>query len=112
VANVDGFALQVEKFAELLGLVPDKDLAAMNDDELGRVVEFCSFGFPGAWAPKITKAGALFRPRAIPILDGYLALAFGYSRDGFPQGLCRADMRLSELSVLWQVAYEIGENTG
>lgn len=32
------------------------------------------------------KGRALFRPRAIPILDGYLALAFGYSRDGFSVG--------------------------
>lgn len=35
------------------------------------------------WAPKITKVAALYRPHAVPVLDGYVALAFGFARDGF-----------------------------
>jgi hypothetical protein len=84
--NVHGFTCHLRLFAELLAAVPDKDLALLDDRESAAVAAFCSFGFPGAWTPKITKVGALFRPRAIPILDGYLAPAFGYSRDAFSSG--------------------------
>lgn len=86
VGNVHGFACHITEFAELLAEVRDKDLARLDDRECAAVKAFCSFGFAGAWAPKITKVGALFRPRAIPIMDGYLALAFGYSRDAFSVG--------------------------
>ena len=86
VGNVHGFATHIREFAELLAEVRDKDLALLDDRESAAVTAFCSFGFAGAWAPKITKVGALFRPKAIPIMDGYLALAFGYSRDTFSVG--------------------------
>ncbi|MGH2704886.1 MAG: DUF6308 family protein [Actinomycetota bacterium] len=84
---MDGFAAHVGRFSDLLRAVPNRDLATMDDVELARVSEFCAFGFPGVWAPKATKVGALFRPKAIPILDGYLALAFGYAREGFSVGV-------------------------
>ena len=32
-------------------------------------------------APRITKLGALYRPAAIPVLDGYVGMAFGSRRD-------------------------------
>jgi hypothetical protein len=86
VGNVHGFASHIREFAELLAEVRDKDLALLDDHESAAVTAFCLFGFAGAWAPKITKVGAIFRPKAIPILDGYLALAFGYSRDAFSAG--------------------------
>jgi Family of unknown function (DUF6308) len=86
VGNVHGFVSNIREFAELLAEVRDKDLALLDDRESAAVTAFCSFGFAGAWAPKITKVGALFRPKAIPIMDGYLALAFGYSRDAFSVG--------------------------
>jgi hypothetical protein len=86
VGNVHEFACHISEFAELLAEVRDKDLAQLDDRESAAVTAFCSFGFAGAWAPKITKVGALFRPKAIPIMDGYLALAFGYSRDAFSVG--------------------------
>lgn len=86
IGNVHSFASRIREFSQLLAEVQDKDLALLDDGEFAAVIAFCSFGFAGAWAPKITKVGALFRPRAIPILDGYLALAFGYSRDGFSVG--------------------------
>jgi hypothetical protein len=86
VGNVHGFASHIREFAELLAEVRDKDLSLLDDREYAAVTAFCSFGFAGAWAPKITKVGALFRPKAIPIMDGYLALAFGYSRDAFSVG--------------------------
>ena len=86
VGNVHSFASHIKEFTELLAQVRDKDLALLDDSEFAAVIAFCSFGFAGAWAPKITKVGALFRPRAIPIMDGYLALAFGYSRDAFSVG--------------------------
>ena len=86
VGNVHGFASHIRDFVGLLTEVRDKDLALLDDRESAAVTAFCSFGFAGAWAPKITKVGALFRPKAIPIMDGYLALAFGYSRDAFSVG--------------------------
>lgn len=87
VGNVHGFARHIREFAELLAEVRDKDLALLDSRESAAVTAFCSFGFAGAWAPKITKVGALFRPKAIPIMDGYLALAFGYTRDAFSAGV-------------------------
>lgn len=67
------------RFADLLGAIPaDRDLHRMDDAEVAAVVRACQFGFDGAWAAKITKLGALYRPRAIPVLDGHVALAFGY----------------------------------
>lgn len=86
VGNVHSFTSHITEFAALLTEVRDKDLALLDDRESAAVNAFCSFGFAGAWAPKITKVGALFRPKAIPIMDGYLALAFGYSRDAFSVG--------------------------
>jgi hypothetical protein len=69
------------EFADRIAAVPaDLDLSCMNEGELDAVTDACCFGFGGAWAPKITKLGALYRPRAIPILDGYIGLAFGYRR--------------------------------
>jgi hypothetical protein len=86
VDNLHGFMMNIGEFAARINLVPDCDLAAMNHVDLLHVMHFCKFGFSGAWVPKITKVGALFRPRSIPILDGYLALAFGYSQVGFSEG--------------------------
>jgi hypothetical protein len=76
----------MEEFAKRLGDVPGEDLARTDEDGLRRVIDFCCFGFNGAWAPKITKVGALFRNEALPILDGHLARAFGYPRNGFTAG--------------------------
>jgi hypothetical protein len=89
VGNVHGFASHIREFAGLLAEVRDKDLALLDDHESAAVTAFCLSGFAGAWAPKITKVGAIFRPKAIPILDGYLALAFGYPRDAFSAGAPR-----------------------
>jgi hypothetical protein len=86
IDNIHGFITNIDEFATRISLVLDCDLAVMDPAHLSRVIDFCNFGFPGAWAPKITKVGALFRPRSIPILDGYLALAFGYSREAFSVG--------------------------
>jgi hypothetical protein len=86
VADVDGFIRHLEAFVDLLVEVPDVDLAAMDDDQLARVIDLCTFGFPGVWAPKVTKVAALYRPRAVPVLDGYMALAFGYARERFSNG--------------------------
>jgi hypothetical protein len=70
------------EFADRIGRIPaDKDLHSMSAAELAAVVEACQFGFGGAWAPKITKLGALYRPRAVPVLDAYVGMAFGYRRD-------------------------------
>jgi hypothetical protein len=83
VKNVKDFSSSVEEFVLRLDAVPQKPLAEMDELEVSHVVDFCSFGFSGAWAPKITKVGAVFRPEAIPILDGHLALAYGYERSAF-----------------------------
>lgn len=72
------------KFASLVARVPETaELARMDDQGLVTVVDACAFGFPGVWGPKITKVGALFRPGAIPMLDGYVGLAFGFGDEAF-----------------------------
>jgi hypothetical protein len=86
VGNLHDFMEHMDGFAQCLRDVPDHDLASLDPADIAKVRDFCSFGFPGAWAPKITKVGALFRPRTIPVLDGYVALAFGYARDSFSVG--------------------------
>jgi hypothetical protein len=86
VGNVHSFAEHIEAFAARLRAVPDQDLATLNEEQLASVAAFCAFGFAGAWAPKITKVGAIFRPKSIPVLDGYVALAFGYARESFSVG--------------------------
>ena len=86
VVDVHSFIRNLDAFVDLLVEVPDVDLAAMDDDQLARVVDLCTFGFPGVWAPKVTKVAALYRPRAVPVLDGYMALAFGYARERFSNG--------------------------
>ena len=70
------------KFADRIGRIPaDRDLQTMSVDEVDAVIAACQFGFSGAWAPKITKLGALYRPRSVPVLDAYVGMAFGYQRD-------------------------------
>jgi hypothetical protein len=70
------------EFADRIGRIPgNRDLRRMTDDEIAAVVHACQFGFDGAWAPRITKLGALYRPAAIPVLDGYVGTAFGSRRD-------------------------------
>jgi hypothetical protein len=72
------------QFAELVRRVPPEvGLAELDGQALDAVSDLCRFGFPGVWAPKITKVAALYRPHAVPVLDGYVALAYGFSRDGF-----------------------------
>lgn len=83
---------QRTEFAGRLAAIPaGKDLHVMTEYEVAAVVSACQFGFPGAWAPTITKVGALYRPHAIPVLDGHLAEAFGFAREGFSNGTSRYD---------------------
>lgn len=71
-------------FASRLARIPaNTDLHEMNDDNVEAVVDACHFGFHGVWGPKITKLGALYRPKSIPVLDGHVAEAFGFDREGF-----------------------------
>jgi hypothetical protein len=87
VGDVAGFTLERRtQFAEHLAAVPVGDLN--NLDQAGRraVTTVCRFGFPGVWAPKTTKMAALYRPASIPVLDGYVAMAYGFKREGFSDG--------------------------
>lgn len=73
-----------EHFAQLIAEVPDDtDLADMDSDEVDAVARLCSFGYDGVWAAKTTKVAALYRPRAVPVLDGQIALALGFARNEF-----------------------------
>jgi hypothetical protein len=85
LANVAAFDRALRRdFASRLAAVPhDIDLHEMNDAQIATVVHACAFGFSGVWGPKITKLGALYRPRAIPVLDGHVAEAFGFHREAF-----------------------------
>ncbi|GAA0909316.1 DUF6308 family protein [Virgisporangium aurantiacum] len=68
--------------AERIGRVPaDRDLHCLTDDEIDAVISVCQFGFSGVWAPRTTKLAALYRPMAVPVLDGYVGMAFGYQQD-------------------------------
>lgn len=109
--DVAGFDLaRREEFARRLSAIPvEVDLADM--DQIGRdaVVNACAFGYKfgrsGVWGPKITKVGALYRPRSIPVLDGYVAMAFGLSAGGFSaaaieRGLARRDRIAAVVSAL------------
>ncbi len=91
VVDVHSFIRNLDAFVDLLVEVPDIDLAAMDDGQLARVIKLCTFGFSGVWAPKVTQDGGALppRPRAVPVLDGYMALAFGYARQGFSYGIER-----------------------
>jgi hypothetical protein len=87
VADIAGFTH--ERRAEVLRrlrALPAKDLASMDDAEVGTVSYLCRYGFRGAWAPKMTKMLALYRPDAIPVLDGHVATAMGFNRNGFSSG--------------------------
>jgi hypothetical protein len=85
LGNVADFTLERRaEFAQRLSRVSiDIDLSHMENENVKRVIDVCSFGFPGVWGPKITKVAALYRPKSIPVLDGYLAMAFGFSDEGF-----------------------------
>lgn len=84
VGDLASFTSGMADFADLVRGVPeDVDLHEMDTETRRRVVRLCAFGFVGAWGPKITKVAAAYRPRAVPVLDGYVALAFGYGRESF-----------------------------
>ncbi len=55
----------------------------MDAAELEAVVQLCAFGYPGVWAAKTTKVAALYRPAAVPVLDGQIASALGFANDDF-----------------------------
>lgn len=72
--------------ADKLRQLPACKLEAMDDEGAESVAILCRSGFPGAWAPKMTKLLALYRPDAIPVLDGHVALAMGFERTAFSAG--------------------------
>jgi hypothetical protein len=88
VDNLGEFSLERRtRFAQRISAIPaGKDLAAFDESERDAVHKLCTFGYPGVWAPKSTKVSSLYRPRAVPVLDGYVAMAFGFNRDGFSEG--------------------------
>jgi hypothetical protein len=63
-----------------------KDVADMDDNDVEGLATLCRSGFSGLWAPKITKMLALYRPDALPVLDGHVAMAMGFRKDGFSSG--------------------------
>lgn len=87
VSDIAGFTYDFRsKLADRLQALPHKELADMDDEDLDALTLLCRSGFAGAWAPKITKMLALYRPDAVPVLDGHVALAMGFRRDGFRSG--------------------------
>jgi Family of unknown function (DUF6308) len=88
VRDIAGFDLshRIEFANRLNAIPPSTDLDELDASGRASVTSLCQFGYSGAWAPKITKVAALYRPQAVPVLDGYVALAFGLGREGFSQG--------------------------
>ncbi|MFF4940726.1 DUF6308 family protein [Micromonospora sp. NPDC000729] len=80
IANFD--LTRRREFAHRVSRIPaGQNLHHLTHDQLNAVIHACQFGFDGVWAPRITKLAALYRPQAIPVLDGYVGMAFGYQRD-------------------------------
>jgi hypothetical protein len=96
--NVAAFdrGLRREFAGRLAGVPEDVDLFDMRDGALEAVVHVCCFGFAGVWGPKITKLAALYRPRSIPVLDGHVAEAFGFDREGFTAAASQRSMTRRE----------------
>lgn len=87
VSDVAAFAHELRsELVQRLRALPAKDLVSMDDGEVDSLTLLCRFGFSGVWAPKITKMLALYRPDAVPVLDGYVAMAMGFTRNGFSSG--------------------------
>ncbi|MGI8946614.1 MAG: DUF6308 family protein [Ornithinimicrobium sp.] len=87
VPDLAGFTLERrEDLAARLAPIPRAPLADLNDTALDALTLACRFGYPGVWAPKITKMLALYRPEQVPVLDGYVAIAMGFERTGFSEG--------------------------
>lgn len=87
VPDVAGFTLERRHdLAARLAEVRHAPLGDLDDEELDALTFVCRFGYPGVWAPKITKMLALYRPEQVPVLDGYVALAMGFDRTGFSEG--------------------------
>lgn len=89
ISNIASFDReQRSRFAERVTAIPaDVDLGQMSDDGIAAVCLLAQMGFKGVWGPKITKVAALYRPRAMPVLDGYIAIAFGYKRTSYSEGV-------------------------
>jgi hypothetical protein len=86
-SDIAGFTHEVRsELAQRLSALSAKDLAEMDDDDVKALTLLCRSGFHGVWAPKITKMLALYRPDAVPVLDGHVAMAMGFRRDGFRSG--------------------------
>ncbi|MEV4343520.1 DUF6308 family protein [Actinoplanes sp. NPDC049596] len=85
IRDVAGFTRARRRdFAARVAAVPEKtDLHAMDDEAVAKVVNLFRFGYHGVWGPKVTKGAALYRPHAVPVLDGHVAQAFGFNREGF-----------------------------
>lgn len=88
VADLDGFSRKRRmEFAERISAIPaGKDLAVLDESERKAVHKMCKFGYPGVWAPKSTKVASLYRPHAVPVLDSYVAMAFGFKGTAFSEG--------------------------
>lgn len=88
VGDLDGFSLERRtEFAERISAIPaGKNLAVLDESERKAVHKLCTFGYPGVWAPKSTKVASLYRPQSVPVLDGYVAMAFGFNRAAFSEG--------------------------
>lgn len=88
IRNVSDFNFERRReFAKRVGAIPVAvDLADLDKDGVAAVVLAAQYGFPGVWAPKITKVASLYRPHAVPVLDGHVAAAFGHTRTRFSEG--------------------------
>jgi hypothetical protein len=112
IGNLADFTLtQRERFAARIAAIPpDIALADMDATLRHDVVAMCRFGFSGVRTPKVTKVAALYRPKAVPVLDGYVAMAFGYRHTGFSEGAASRDARIA--AVVGALADWLAANRG
>ena len=109
--DVAGFTLSRRTdFADRVSRVPDHvPLADLSNEQVAAVVDLASFGFKGVWGPKITKLAALYRPDAVPVLDGQMARAFGLGEDAFRRA---GQWKVHIEAVIREIAawHRVGEN--
>ncbi len=81
----------LSKLAATLRSIPDNiDLHKATPIIVDSVKEWCCYNFDGVRSAKVTKTGAAYRPRAIPILDSKIGGA--YERDLMYNLSARADV--------------------
>jgi hypothetical protein len=78
-----------DRIANGVSTLRGRQLCELVESEVAELVNLCTEGDKGFWAPKVTKMLALYLPECTPVLDGNVAEFMGLKRDAFSKR-CRA----------------------